>query len=121
VVDVIGFGMEGLTSFATHAGGMVVALLALFRIHPPRRIWHYALAWHLFLQTLCRLLTPPELNINFAHAVYRGWEKFFTDYLPYWLLITVLAGLALYLLDITMIFLTQSSRKAGHNEGLHMG
>lgn len=121
VVDVIGFGMEGLTSFATHAGGMAVALLALFRIHPPRRIWHYALAWHLFLQALCRLFTPPELNINVAHAVYRGWEKFFTDYFSYWLLITALAGLALYLLDIAMISLVLRSQKAGDNEDFRMG
>ncbi len=114
IIDVIGFGMEGLTSFATHAGGTVIALLALSKIYPPRRLWIYALAWHLFLQAVCRFFTPPELNINAAHAVYRGWERFFTDYFSYWSLMTVSAGMALYLLDAVTISWMQ--RKAGRNE-----
>lgn len=116
IVDVLGFGMDGLTSLATHAGGTIIAVLALSRIDPPRRIWAYALAWHLFLQAICRLFTPPELNINVAHAVYRGWEGFFRDYFSYWLLITASAGLALYLLDVLTISLMQRQRKAGCNE-----
>ncbi len=119
IIDVVGFGMEGLTSLATHAGGTIVALFALSKIHPPRHIWIYAMAWYLFLQATCRFFTPPELNINAAHAVYRGWEKFFADYLSYWLLITVSAGIALYLLDVVTVFLMQ--RKAGHNETSRVG
>lgn len=119
IVDVIGFGMEGLTSLATHAGGTITALFALSRIYPPRRIWAHALAWHLFLQLICRLFTLPELNINVAHAVYRGWENFFSNYFSYWLLITASAGLALYLLDVLTIFVIK--RKAGHSESSRMG
>lgn len=121
IVDVIGFGMEGVTSFATHAGGTIIALCALSRIYPPRRIWTYALAWHLFLQLICRLFTPPELNINVAYAVYRGWEGFFSDYASYWLLITISAGIALYLLDTLTIFFIQRWRKVGGHEDPGVG
>ena len=116
VVDVLGFGMEGMTSFATHAGGTIIAVLALFRIYPPRRIWADALAWHLVLHAVCRFFKPPELNINVAHAIYRGWERFFSDYFSYWLLITALAGGALYLLDVLVNFMMQWRRKAERNE-----
>lgn len=115
VIDVIIFGMEGLTSLATHAGGTLIALLALSRIHPPRRIWTYALAWHLFLQAVSRFFTPSELNINFAHAVYRGWERFFPEYFSYWLLVTVSAGMALYLLDVLTMRLFKLRRKDGRH------
>ena len=116
VIDVIGFGMEGLTSLATHAGGTVIALFALSRIYPPRRIWGYALGWHLILQAISHFFTPPELNINFAHAVYRGWESLFPDYSYYWMLVTVSAGIALYLLDAMTIFLVKRHRKEGRHE-----
>lgn len=116
IVDVIGFGLEGLTSLATHAGGTIIALLALARIDPPRRIWGYALAWYLILQAVSRFLTPPEFNINAAHAVYRGWEPFFNNYFYYWLLVTCLAGLAVYLMDRAILLLYRRHRKAGNHE-----
>lgn len=116
VIDIIGFGMEGLTSLATHAGGTIIALFALSRIYPPRRIWGYALTWYLFLQAVSRFFTPPELNINAAHAVYRGWEPFFPNYFFYWLLVAVSAGIALYLLDAVILSLMKRHRKAGRNE-----
>lgn len=121
VIDVIVFGMEGVTSLATHAGGTLIALLALSRISPPRRLWTYALAWHLFLQAVSRFFTPAELNINFAHAVYRGWERFFPDYFSYWLLVTVSAGIALYLLDVLTMRLFKLRRKDGRHENSAMG
>lgn len=120
IIDVIGFGMEGLTSLATHAGGTIIALAALSRIHPPRRIWVYALTWYLFLQAISRFFTPPELNINAAHAVYRGWESFFNNYFFYWLLVSLSAGLALYLLDLITVFLHKEFRKAGRHEISHL-
>lgn len=116
IVDVIGFGMEGLTSLATHAGGTIIALFALSKIDPPRRIWGYALAWYLILQVISHFFTPPALNINAAHAVYRGWEPFFNNYLYYWLLVTLSAGLAVYLMDMITLHLYDRHRKAGRHE-----
>jgi hypothetical protein len=100
IVDILGFGMEGWTSAATHLGGTIISIWALSKLSPPRHIWHFALVWYLILQLICRLFTPPELNINIAHAVYRGWESMFANYFLYWLLTTLGAGLAVYLLDI---------------------
>ena len=107
IIDVWGFGLEGLTSAATHIGGTLIALLAWLKISPPRRIWLHALIWYLSLQFICRLGTPPELNINIAHAVYRGWERIFPDYWFYWLLTTSAAGLSLWLLDATTLWLAK--------------
>lgn len=100
LIDVFGFGLDGITSVITHLGGLVIAIPALWRYSPGKRIWQSALAWFLFIQLICRLFTPADLNINFAHAVYRGWESMFTNYLWYWFLTTVGAGLSVYLLDV---------------------
>lgn len=120
IIDVIGFGLEGLTSAATHAGGTIIALWALFKMYSQKRIWFFALAWYLFLQLICRLFTPPELNINIAHVVYRGWENMFTNYFFYWLLTTVSSGVFLYLLDAIRLFLINKRKKAGHYETSHV-
>jgi len=99
LIDVFSFGLEGITSAATHLGGLAVAILPVWKSFPNKRVWHFALGWYLFLQLVCRLFTTPELNINMAHAVYRGWEAMYPNYAWYWLLTTAGAGLSVFLLD----------------------
>lgn len=116
IIDVIGFGLEGLTSAATHLGGTIIALWALSKSRSKKHIWFYALAWYLFLQLICHLFTPHELNINVAHKVYRGWENMFPSYLYYWLLTTAGSWISLYVLDKLRVFLIEKCEKAGYYE-----
>ncbi len=64
----------GVTSFGTHVGGLIIGLIALSKMTYNKDIWIYALGWYLILQQVCRMITPPELNVNIAHSVYLGWE-----------------------------------------------
>lgn len=99
LIDVFTFGLEGLTSAATHLGGMVIAVWAMFKAPTSKRMWHVALGYYLSLQLICWLFTPPELNINMAHGIYRGWEAVYPGYAIFWLVTTGGATLALLILD----------------------
>jgi hypothetical protein len=101
--DVAQFGLEGLTSAVTHLGGLVVGLAALRQIGFGQTTWHYALAWYLLMQLVCRWWTAPEMNINIAHSVYRGWEGIFPRYPLYWVLITIGAAASLWFLERLLI------------------
>ncbi len=79
-----------LTSTFSHVGGLVVGLMALKKVRADRSTWLYAVAWYLFLQVICRLFTPAELNVNVAHKVYSGWENAFSRYWQFWLATTLL-------------------------------
>lgn len=81
--------VDGITSASAlaHVGGAAIALwvIAAWR-SPPWRAWPVALCGWLLaltLQTLCRWLTPPALNINLSHAIYPGWEPYFSGYFSY--------------------------------------
>lgn len=99
LIDVFSYGLEGMTSAATHLGGLLIALLALKNTSPNKPVWHFAMGWYLIIQLVSRLFTPPELNINFSHAIYRGWEFLFANYAWYWILTSTGAGVSVYLLD----------------------
>ena len=101
--DVAQFGLEGFTSGLTHLGGLVVGLIALRPLGFSQSVWLYALGWYLVMQLICRWWTAPELNINIAHAVYRGWEGLFPSYALYWVLTTAGAAAILYLLELILI------------------
>jgi len=72
-----------------HVGGFVVGLIALRRVGMDGRAWVYAFAWYLFAQLAARLIGPPELNVNVAHRVQDGWDKTFTSYWKFWIVLTV--------------------------------
>jgi hypothetical protein len=81
------------TSVLAHVGGLLVGLLALARVRIDRRTWLHAFIWYLFMQQLCRLITPAAMNVNISHKVYEGWEGRF-NYWQFWLLTTlIIAGL----------------------------
>jgi hypothetical protein len=82
-----------LTSTLAHVGGIAVAAIALSSYRMDRNTWRYALGWMVVMQVVSRFLTAPELNVNLAHAVQPGWERAFTSYGSFWVvLICVTAG-----------------------------
>ena len=85
------------TSTLAHVGGLLVGLAALARVRVERRTWLHAFIWYLFMQLLCRFITPAALNVNISHKVYEGWEGSF-NYWQFWLLTTLMVACGLWLI-----------------------
>lgn len=101
------------TSTLAHVGGLAVGMCALAVVRVDRRTWAYALAWYLCMQLVCRLFTPPALNVNVAHRVYEGWEGAFGAYWQFWLATTTIVAAALGLIVLLLSKLWPPSAKKG--------
>lgn len=86
-----------LTSTLAHVGGIIVAMFALTRYQMDRTAWRWAFGWYLVVQLASRFVTPPELNVNLAHAVQPGWESAFSSYWSFWLTLTIVTLAVLWL------------------------
>ena len=86
-------------SIVSHLGGLAVGIPALVRLPSERRAWPVALGVFLAAQLAARLFAPPALNVNLAHGVYPGWERWFASHGSYWIFTTAVAALLLWLLD----------------------
>ena len=85
------------TSTVVHIGGLTVAMVALRKVGMDRTAWRWAFGWYLVVQLASRFITAPELNVNLAHAVQRGWEPSFASYWTFWLALTVVTAAVLWL------------------------
>jgi hypothetical protein len=98
-----------LTSTLAHVGGLAVALIALSKIGMDRIAWRWAFGWYLMVQLASRLVTPPDLNVNLAHAVQPGWEQTFHSYWTFWLVLTLIAVTVLWLSGLLLWTIWPSS------------
>jgi hypothetical protein len=105
-IEIIRTGIMELTSIGTHYVALLVGLLVIRRQGMGKYSWVYALMWFLFLQHLTRLYTPSELNINLSSAAYPGWERFFPSYWQYWLFITGLSVISLWMISKLLSWLS---------------
>ena len=88
-----------LSSTFAHLGGIFVGLVALKKVRMGRRAWLHAYIWYFVLQLLSRLLTPAAMNVNLSQRIQDGWEQAFSAYWKFWLLLTLLVGVCLWILD----------------------
>ena len=86
-----------LTSTLTHIGGLGVAMFALTKYRMDRTAWRWAFGWYLIVQLCSRLVTPAALNVNLAHAIQPGWESGFRGYWTFWLTLTIVTVVVLWL------------------------
>jgi hypothetical protein len=86
-----------LTSTLAHVGGLAVATIALSKVGMDRTAWRWALGWYLMVQLASRFVTPAALNVNLAHAVQPGWERMFASYWTFWLVLTLVAIVTVWL------------------------
>ena len=86
-----------LTSTLAHAGGLIVAMFALSKYRMDRTAWRWAFGWYLVIQLCSRFVTPSALNVNLAHAVQPGWERTFESYWTFWLTLTLITLVLLWL------------------------
>jgi len=98
-----------------HVGGFTVGVIALRRVGMDGRAWIYAFAWYLFTQLAARLLAPPELNVNVAHRVQDGWDKTFTSYWKFWLVVTIAVCVVIWIIGklLSLIWPAKSVSEPG--------
>jgi hypothetical protein len=87
-----------LSSTLAHLGGFSIGMLALQKVRMDARAWFYAFIWYLVVQVFSRLFTPAAMNVNLAHRIQDGWEQTFSSYWKFWLLLTLIVGLCLWIL-----------------------
>jgi hypothetical protein len=90
------------SSTLAHIGGFCVGIVAISKVRIDKWAWAYAFIWYLAVQVLSRLLTPRTLNVNLVYNVQGGWEQTFSSYLKFWLVLTLLVGLSLWLLGVLL-------------------
>ena len=85
------------TSTLAHVGGLAVAAIALKTYRMDYSAWRYAFGWCLLMQLISRFFTAPDLNVNLAHAIQPGWEGTFPSYWTFWLTLTLITAVVLWL------------------------
>jgi len=98
-----------LSSTLAHIGGISVGLVVLRKVGMDGRAWFYAFLWYFVVQLLSRVLTPVEMNVNLSHRIQDGWEQTFSTYWRFWLLLTLLVGLSLWILGFLLKMLWPAS------------
>ena len=88
-----------------HVGGFIVGMIALRRVRMDRTAWIYAFAWGLLTQIAARLLAPADLNVNVAHRVQDGWDKTFTSYWKFWIVLTISVAVTLWLIGRALLLI----------------
>jgi hypothetical protein len=80
------------TSSFPHLGGLAIGLYGVRRLGMPSATWCEAVVALISLILICRLITPPEANVNVAFATYPGWEKFFPSHAIYIVAMMIMAA-----------------------------
>lgn len=99
------------TSFFAHAGGLIVGLIAIQRVRATRWMWLQALIWYLFVQAICRLFTPAELNLNGAHLIFGEFETLFDAYWQFWIVGTLVVAIGLWVVGLALLKLFPPIRR----------
>ena len=109
-------GVPPFSSTLAHVGGIVVGLIALNRVRMDRIAWIYAFAWYLFLQLASRLVTSPVLNVNVAHHIQSGWEKSFSSYWKFWIVMSTIVAAGLWVMGLLLSLIWPSSQVLQNRE-----
>lgn len=89
-------------SVLAHVGGLIVGLIALRLVGVDRRSWAMALLWYFIVQVASRLTTPVDFNVNASQRTYPGWELTFSAYWKFWLVMSALVALMLWLITYVL-------------------
>ena len=100
----------GCTSALAHVGGIIVGMFVLSRVRMDRIAWLYAFAWYLFVQVISRVFTSPDLNVNVVYRIQPGWQNAFSSYWKFWLVMTMVVALGLWLIGLLLAFIWPAAR-----------
>lgn len=98
-----------LSSTLAHLGGLTVGIAVLRKVGMDGRAWLYAFVWYFIVQLISRVATPAAMNVNVSHAIQAGWEQTFSSYLRFWLVLTLLVGVCLWILELFLKMLWPTS------------
>ena len=87
-----------ISSSLAHLGGFAVGLVVLRQVGMDARAWLYAFVWYFVVQLLSRLVTPAAMNVNLSQSIQSGWEQTFSTYMRFWVALTLLVGVCLWIL-----------------------
>jgi len=109
-----------LASTLAHLGGFSVGMIVLRRIRMDRLAWIYAFGWYFVVQLLSRLITPVPMNINVSQQIQAGWDQSFSAYWKFWLVLTLLVGICLWVLETILkaLWPVESSGQTASREPL---
>jgi hypothetical protein len=110
-------GGTPVSSTLAHVGGIIVGLFVLRRVRMDRIAWIYAFVWYLFMQIVSRAITPAELNVNVAHRIQAGWEGAFSSYWKFWLVLTAVVGVILWLIGLVLSLIWPAASVAAERSG----
>lgn len=91
-----------VSSTLAHIGGISVGIAALRRVGMDGTAWLYAFVWYFVVQLLSRLVTPVAMNVNLSQRVQDGWEGTFSSYWRFWLVLSLLVGICLWVLGFIL-------------------
>jgi hypothetical protein len=91
-----------ITSTLAHVGGLSVGILVLRKVKMNSSACAYAFLWYLIIQGVSRLLTPVALNVNLSQRIQDGWETSFSSYWKFWLVLSALVAVCLWLLGFLL-------------------
>ena len=101
-----------IASTLAHVGGLSTGILVLRKVKISGGAWAYAFIWYFIIQFASREFTPVELNVNLSQRVQDGWEGMFTIYWKFWLVLSLLVGLCLWLLNLLLKHFWPAQSKA---------
>ncbi len=91
-----------IASTLAHVGGLAAGIIVLRKVRINGSAWAYAFLWYFIVQLTARLLTSVAMNINLSQRVQDGWEGMFPSYWKFWLILTVMVGICLWLLGLLL-------------------
>jgi len=95
-------GSTACSSTLAHVGGIVIGMLVIWRVRMDHIAWAYALAWYFLMQMVSRTTTAPDLNVNVSQHIQPGWERIFSSYWKFWLVMTMVVAIALWLIGLVL-------------------
>ena len=96
-------GSAPLSTFLSHLGATIVAIIALAKVRAKPNVFIYAWVYGFLVQLICRYVTPPELNVNVAFQIYPGFDRIFHNYWHYWIFSACLAVAILWAMNLILI------------------
>lgn len=96
------------TSILTHVGGLMISVLAIWKLGMPRGAWYRASAASALVVALSRVATPAEYNVNLAFSVRTGWEPFFGDHLLYIGMLFAVASVVFFVVERVFLRISEA-------------
>ena len=91
-----------ISSTLAHVGGLSAGIIVLRKVRMNGSAWASAFIWYFIVQLASRLLTSADMNVNLSHRVQDGWEGSFPNYWKFWLILSALVGICLWLLGLIL-------------------